>query len=619
MYKIKLRDLIIMVGFLLQVGGFAILPNTIIIDSSRTIPIDPVDQNQFTISPTKAKAGENFALSALSYQYNCATTYTNLNSSIQNGQIYLSFLPVKDTSGAAICPAVYKPYGPSFQMEALKAGDYKVFVTPLIPCMIPKNPNDPVCAIATLPISAGTLTVEDSDTTLPPKTNFVLSPSTVRENVPSEISLLNYSFNCNSTYTNKAVTVVDDKINLSYLAKSPDTTLPYQKVCINLNAPLYGPNFQLPALKAGKYEVYSDQLPSCYPCKMANIRELAGILEVYATGETQWSLSPRKVEAKKDFNLQILNSNYNSCNNYFSYIKSEVSGNEITVSYVSNNIYSPYLFCGQKISPWGPITRLKGLSSGEYTVYVVEEPACVYDSVPCAVKLARQKAGVLSVTDSSQSSWYIQSKEQASGVNFDLELLNSSYGSCNTEFSETNVSIENGIINLSFTRNTYTDRICFHSVSPYGPTFSISAQKPGAYPIYAREIKNCVSSNSLKEICALGRGTELIDTLWIVDSNKIKGGGETSNIFETKMSNTLNVQLRADKLILNLPQNVVGAASFKIYSLEGKLLVQNTSANSIQQKQLEFPLTTKLKPGQYIVQVFTSNKVYHFKKLILKE
>ncbi len=72
----------------------------------------------YSINPTRTEADKDFTLNLLSYDFNCGTTYDMLANSVTDNTISLTFLD--HLNPAALCPAIYKPYGPAYKLAGLK-------------------------------------------------------------------------------------------------------------------------------------------------------------------------------------------------------------------------------------------------------------------------------------------------------------------------------------------------------------------------------------------------------------------------------------------------------------------------------------------------------------------
>ena len=77
-------------------------------------------QTDFTISPTTADPIGSFDLHLLTYSFNCGHEYSYKDVELSGMSINLSFLPVETPD--VLCPAIYAPYGPQFEIPGLERG-----------------------------------------------------------------------------------------------------------------------------------------------------------------------------------------------------------------------------------------------------------------------------------------------------------------------------------------------------------------------------------------------------------------------------------------------------------------------------------------------------------------
>ena len=203
----------------------------------------------YSINPTSTVAGKDFSLDLLSYQFNCANTYDMLTSSVLGDTISLTFLD-HEPPAASICPAIYKPYGPTFKMKALKSGTYLVKAFRLPACAAQG------CKMAAIPANAGILTVTD---TLPGlHIGWYLKEKSVAAEKPFALKLLNQDYgNCQTTFSHQSVRLESGTIWLSFLIESHP-----ERLCITDIHP-NGPTFDMTALNAGEYPVEVMELFSC--------------------------------------------------------------------------------------------------------------------------------------------------------------------------------------------------------------------------------------------------------------------------------------------------------------------------------------------------------------------
>lgn len=198
----------------------------------------------YTITPTSMEAGKEFNLSLLSYEFNCGTTYDNLATSVVGNVITLSFLDHPDP--AAVCPAIYKPYGPTFKMAALKPGTYTVKAY--------RHPDCLPCELLGVTADAGTLTITAGVS----KKGWFLKTGEVLVGKPFTLQLLNESYgNCQTSFSNQSIISSDNRIMATFLVENHP-----ERVCITDIRP-HGPAFEMQGLKVGVYPVYVTQLLAC--------------------------------------------------------------------------------------------------------------------------------------------------------------------------------------------------------------------------------------------------------------------------------------------------------------------------------------------------------------------
>lgn len=208
-------------------------------------------QNLF-ISPTRVTAGRTFNLSALSYDFSCASTFTNLSVAVDGNNINLSFLP--GISPVIDCQAQDNiPYGPTFSVSALAAGSYKIGVIEQLNCQ--------VCAALPVLHQAGTLVVQDSST----PSSWFIQPKQALPNTYFTLRLLNDYYGmatqCGTLFTHASHAMIGDSLLLTFAVEPPTGTVVCGRQAL-LPGPM-GPVFDSLKLAAGKYPVYAVEQPVC--------------------------------------------------------------------------------------------------------------------------------------------------------------------------------------------------------------------------------------------------------------------------------------------------------------------------------------------------------------------
>ncbi len=346
----------------------------------------------FIISPNQVSDGAPFKLELLSHRYSCAVTYSHLSYSVDGTKIYLRFLPDHSKEPISVCPMIYKPYGPTFDLKGLKAGTYSVFAVPLVPCMV----ENPMCKIAVIPEPAGTLTVGKNPVTH----NWKLQPPSAQADIPFQLQLLSQNYgNCQTEFSHTSATLKDGELWLTYFMQTHP-----ERVCVWDQRP-FGPEFKLPGLKAGRYPVIAMQLLSDpdAPIQLpAFSTEKVGVLEIF-NGQVEWPqtwVEPKKVAEGKAFELELWSNGFN-CNSQFSDKQVAIQGNNIhlTFSYGQTK-----MMCPAVVKPYNTTFRIPSLKKGVYHIMARENDPCMlnWTQIPCASsKIADRPFDSLVVGDGS--------------------------------------------------------------------------------------------------------------------------------------------------------------------------------------------------------------------------
>lgn len=339
-------------------------------------PVEPAEPN-WILSPAQVAADQAFSLSLLSYRYSCATEYDHLNVSAADGVISLGF--TSRINPAVLCPMVYKPYGPSFRVPALKAGAYKVKAVLYQECHFNPAP----CKSMPITEDAGVLTVGGEG-----RISYSLEPSTVKAGKTFSLQLVGSLFHCATEFSDLASRVQEShppRIVLTFR----DTVNPLV-LCTDENGS-FGPVYKMPALAAGTYEVFAERLPVCAErgCTVVPTLQPAGKLTVTDGGEPRegWFLKEKVVVAGAPFTLSLLNHAYGNCQTEFTHTSMVVTSPEVSsrhginISFVVED--HPERVCIADIRPHGPSFKVDALRPGIYPVFVDTIPACVFENPMC--------------------------------------------------------------------------------------------------------------------------------------------------------------------------------------------------------------------------------------------
>ncbi|MDB5103803.1 MAG: hypothetical protein JWP91_1492 [Fibrobacteres bacterium] len=158
----------------------------------------------------------------------------------------------------------------------------------------------------------------------------------------------------------------------------------------------YHTDFEIPALKAGKYAVTIALNPACLyetpMCKIAVIRESAGDLVVRDSASLAYAIRPKRVAAGKPFELFLTGKDF-TCGNVFSDLSAAVDGNVVRVRFTDKP--NPAALCPAVLKDYGPTFQVPALAAGTYQVYALRSPYCS-SAGPCPLALvAPQLSGAL--------------------------------------------------------------------------------------------------------------------------------------------------------------------------------------------------------------------------------
>ncbi len=207
-------------------------------------------------------------------------------------------------------------------------------------------------------------------------TTYTLAPQTVQADLAFALTLKNPKFTCATTFSNQSLQVNGDSLYAGFKAVNNTGV-----TCAKTDT-LYGPSFQVPALRAGSYAVFALQEPACSPlCAIPIQLEFAGTLTVKAIKDSSWFIQPRQTQANKPFTLQLLSYAYGNCQTSFTHTSLDTGRHSLYLSFVIEN--HPERVCVADIRPYGPSYDIQGLKVGKYPVYAVQHVACEYSTPPC--------------------------------------------------------------------------------------------------------------------------------------------------------------------------------------------------------------------------------------------
>jgi hypothetical protein len=221
------------------------------------------------------------------------------------------------------------------------------------------------------------------------------------------LSLLGLTNNACTTFSRESVTVTGNRIDLRYTATTygpipaqsgAGTQPPVDYVCPLTMPPVPDavggsivatlPRFDMPALKAGQYEVWAANMPACLysqpTCLIAVMPVSAGVLTVQGATPTKhvsWYLKEKTVAADKAFQMQLLRDSLPACT-IFSHPSVSLLGNSLYASFLMGTD-SAAKCTPISANPIGPVFAVPALKVGLYPVYPQELAACQVAQPPC--------------------------------------------------------------------------------------------------------------------------------------------------------------------------------------------------------------------------------------------
>lgn len=367
---------------------------------------------------------------------------------------------------------------------------------------------------------------------------------------------------CYTTFSRESVTVSGTKIYLRYTTQSlivPQTGYPDQ-VCpmplddagpaaaIVANLPV----FNMPALKAGKYEVWATNVPACRytepSCAIAEPAQSAGVLEVRGVAAPQYDFSPDTAKAGVAFSLHLVGSAFD-CATSFSGVTASVFADGIQLSFLPQQLPKG---CGDTAHNYGPTFVIPALKAGSYPVMVnrLDMNAIV-------------QAGTLTVTGTpARTDWYLKQRDIAANQAFTMQLLRDDVGNCQTSFSNESTTVLAGSIHAYFVLESHPERVCVQDIRPYGPSFAMQPLAPGLYPVVPHELATCQVA---QPACAIPVKAPMpTDTLVVAKTLAIP--------LSALRAGAPKVDVRGDLAFFALPAGGTGAWRTVLLDLEGRVL-----------------------------------------------
>ncbi len=373
---------------------------------------------------------------------------------------------------------------------------------------------------------------------------------------------------CYTTFSRESVTVTGTRIDLRYtsqtliyatdpasaVAPGPNCPIPVAtmaettgviptQVIANL------PTFAMPALAAGKYEVWASDVPACIysGCKVAMPAPMsAGSLTVQAQPDPAYSFTPASAPAGQLFALHLLSYGF-TCATTSQNLKNNVVGDTSNLSF--STAEQTGVACPAVYMPYGPTFVIPALTAGTYQVRVNVNATSSYVS-----------AGTLSITAGvARKGWYLKQKTVQSDAPFQMQLLKDSLPAC-TNFTNVSAAVYAGGITASFL--VQTGKCAMVSPGPIGPILSMPALQPGAYPVHVNELTACEVNQPpcvLEKVMPMASDTLVVMKGLAVRMSALRAGAP-------------KVDVLGNTAFFALPEGDAGTWRAELMTLDGRVL-----------------------------------------------
>lgn len=451
-----------------------------------------------------------------------------------------------------------------------------------------------------------------------------VTPNPVAAGSAFTLTLNGVLTDCNTMFRRESVTVVENRINLSYVPESffVDQPVIGGKVVVPPACPVYsanqnarsfvfptygtGPTFDLPALKAGTYEVWATRMYECLytapMCKIAVQTVSAGKLTVLAEGKIEYSINPASAPEGRDFELSLLSYQFN-CGTTFDNLSVGGSGTEIILNFLDHS--KTGIACPAIYKPYGPTFKIGALKAGSYKVRAYRLPACH----PCEMMGETTDVGTLTITGGpDRKGWFLKQGDVQAGKPFSLQLLNEAYGNCQTSFSHKSIVVEDNGIRAAFLVETHPDIVCITDIRPHGPAFEMESMKVGIYPVYVTELLPCEVT---EPFCMVKRIAPVVsDTLVVTQT--------LSALMSDLRAGAPKAELLGSRAAVTLPEGIGGTWKAELLTLNGRRL-SAASVNAEGGQRAEFDLGLHPQRGAWLLRLSSPDGETHMIPMIRKD
>jgi hypothetical protein len=218
----------------------------------------PAPDDQWHVQPVAVASRLPFHMAVVHSQYgSCQTEFTHTSITIDSVNKKISTQFGVTLHPDHICIQNVSPYGPSFAMPSLPAGNYQVDVTVLPACAIPATPTSPICLIQPVPTQAAE-PLRVLDTTLTFGKGWYLANPSTPANSDFVLKLRNLEYPpCRFTFAHATSAMDGNQISLRFTVEENQSAICPDVITAG------GPDFSIPKLPAGDYPILISIEPTC--------------------------------------------------------------------------------------------------------------------------------------------------------------------------------------------------------------------------------------------------------------------------------------------------------------------------------------------------------------------
>ena len=280
----------------------------------------------------------------------------------------------------------------------------------------------------------------------------------------------------------------------------------------------YQLDFDIPALKAGEYNVMVTLKPPCLyqepRCKIPEFPDSAGTLTVRDSAKLDYHIKPSHTPALKSFRMMVTNKNF-KCSDEYLDLSVAVRGWQIIATFTNHP--NPQGLCPAVLTDYGPTFTVPALESGTYQVFAAPKPYCASGICPIGL-VAPQLAGALEARGQADGAViWVEPGKVAAGMPATLQLHSTGY-TCNDVVQDKQVDVKDGIVTLRYTM-TRTKKFCADTIFVHHEDFTAPGLAIGLHPVFIKPGTDCPANSIL---CGDAAAAKAVDTVHAESSLRLR-------------------------------------------------------------------------------------------------